>query len=96
MTDEEKSILSERMADYLLVLRTTIRLSQADIAEKIGVSRQTMVAFENKKRPLPWHIFMSLYLLFSNNKNSNQLMRVFGITTDELLQFVGIEETEED
>lgn len=96
MTEEEKSILCDRMAEHLLVLRTTIRLSQADLAERIGVSRQTIVAFENKKRPLPWHIFMSMYLLFSNNRNSYQLMRVYDIATDELLQYVGVEETEED
>lgn len=84
MTEEEKSIVLNNMTEHLLVLRTLLRLSQADLAKMIGVSRQTLVAVENKKRPLSWNTFLSLLLIFSKNPSSRQLLTLYGIYTDTL------------
>lgn len=84
MTDAEKSDVLEKMAEHLLVLRTLLRLSQADLAKMIGISRQTLVAVENKKRPLSWNTFLSLILVFSRNASSRQLLSLYGIYTDAL------------
>lgn len=42
----------------LPVLRARIGASQADISEKIGISRQTYNAIENGKKKLNWTVFL--------------------------------------
>lgn len=44
----------------LPVLRARLSLSQGDIAERIGVSRQTYSGIETGKREMTWQIFMAL------------------------------------
>lgn len=83
------------MADKLLVLRTMIRLSQAELAQMIGVSRQTIIAMETNKRPISWTSFLSLVLVFSKNQNTNQLLKLYGIYTDELERFLNKREGDE-
>ena len=83
------------MADKLLVLRTMIRLSQAELAQMIGVSRQTIIAMETNKRPISWTSFLSLVLVFSKNQNTNQLLKLYGIYTDELECFLNKREGDE-
>jgi len=94
MTEDVKKQLCLRMSDNLMVLRTMLRLSQAELASKIGVSRQTIVALEANKRPISWNTFLSLLLVFSKNQNTNQLLKLYEIYTDELEDylFVGIKE----
>lgn len=92
MTEEAKLLLCQRMSDKLLVLRTALRLSQADLAKRIGISRQTVVALEANKRPISWNTFLSLILFFSKNRNTDQLLRLYEIYTDELEQYLFIGE----
>lgn len=88
MTEETKNTLCQRMSEKLLVFRTMLRLSQADLAKKIGVSRQTVVSMESCKRPISWNTFLSLILLFSKNKSTNQLLKLYEIYTDELERYL--------
>lgn len=91
VTEENKIQLCTRMSDQLLVLRTVLRLSQADLAERIGVSRQTIIALENNKKPISWNTFLSLILVFSKNRNTAQLLKLYDIYTDELNAYLDIE-----
>ena len=59
------------MTNNLRVLRATLRWSQADLAERLGVSRQTVNAIETGKYD------PSLPLAFS-------IARVFGMTIEEI------------
>ena len=88
VTEETKRCLCQHMSQKLLVLRTMLRLSQAELAQVIGVSRQTVVAMEANKRPISWNTFLSLILVFSKHKSTNQLMRLCGIYTDELDRYL--------
>lgn len=96
MTEESKNELCQRMSDKLLVLRTMLRLSQADLAKIIGVSRQTVVSMESGKRPISWNTFLSLILVFSKNQGTNQLLKLYEIYTDELESLLFVEEEGED
>lgn len=71
MNTDEKARLCQHMSDHLLFLRTMLRLSQADLAKKIGVSRQTVVAMETQKRPISWNVFLALVLLFYKNPHTH-------------------------
>jgi DNA-binding XRE family transcriptional regulator len=91
MTNEEKSILMSQMAQNLPILRAKLSLTQVDLAERIGVSRHTLIAIENKQRQMSWPTFLSLMLFFSKNSGTNQLLGVLGIVTEELNEYLEVE-----
>lgn len=56
--------LINTMVTELPVLRARIGASQADISEKIGISRQTYNAIENGKKKLNRTVFFSIVCSF--------------------------------
>ena len=50
------------LTDELPVLRAKIGISQSELSNIIGVSRQTYSAIETKKRDMSWNVFLSLIL----------------------------------
>ena len=84
MNENIKEKMIENMTKNLPTLRAKASLSQAQLAEMIGVSRQTLVAVENKKRKMSWSIFMSCFLVLHKNPETNLLMKVYDIYTNEL------------
>ena len=64
MNENQKEILMEKMTQNLPVLRAKAGLTQAKLADIIGVSRQTLVAVENGKRKMTWNGFLSCFLVF--------------------------------
>lgn len=83
-----KEKLIKNMTDNLPMLRTRLGLTQEEIAEKIGVSRSTIISIENKKREMTWNTFLSLMLLFTKNESTNKLLMVLDIYTDEFQDFI--------
>lgn len=79
-TIREQSI--EAMTNNMVVLRTMLNLSQAELANLIGVGRQTLAAVENRKRKMTWSVFLSLMFVFSQNKQTNTLLTHLGVYSD--------------
>lgn len=76
MIDEtEKEELIQTMSAILPVLRAAIGISQGEIAEYIGISRQTYCALEIGKRQMSWNTFLSLFLFFISNSETNNLLK---------------------
>ena len=63
----------------LPVLRARIGASQADISERIGISRQTYNAIENGKKSMSWTVFLALYAVFSNDELTLQMLNSIDI-----------------
>ena len=85
-----KDELIKNMTENLPVLRAKLGITQEDLAEKIGISRSTIVSIENKKREMTWNPFLSLILVFTKNEDTNKLLNVMEIYTDELHDFIKI------
>ncbi len=83
-----KELLIANMTKNLPMLRTALGLTQEELADKIGVSRSTIISIENKKRDMTWNTFLSLVLLFIKNPNTDKLLNVLEIYTDELNEFI--------
>ena len=64
--------------------RARLGLSQTQLADCIGVTRQTISSIENQSRELSWTNFLSLLFLFLQNVQTAKLLPVMGIYTDEL------------
>lgn len=72
---KEKEELIQTLTETLPVLRAAIGISQGEIAEYIGISRQTYCALENGKRRMSWSTFLSLFLFFISNTETNNLLK---------------------
>jgi DNA-binding XRE family transcriptional regulator len=76
------------MASNLKVLRNKLGLTQEQIAEKIGVSRQTLANIENKKIEMSWNTFLALITVFRVEQSTSGLLEYFGIYTPELSEYL--------
>lgn len=74
-TSEEKSQLIARLTKELPALRGAAKATQDEIANAIGVSRQTYNAVEMQKRKMTWNTYMSLILFFDYNPNTHYTIR---------------------
>lgn len=59
-----KEELMSMLRNELPVLSARLGISQAKLAEMIGISRQTYNVIENGKREMTWPIFLSLVAFF--------------------------------
>ena len=62
------------LRNELPVLRAKARISQEDIANKIGISRQTYSSIETGKREMSWTTFLALIAFFQNNDSTKQML----------------------
>lgn len=80
----DKESLMKKLAIELPALRAKLGSSQADLAELIGVSRQTYSMIENQKKEMGWSIYMSLILVFSSNPKTSALLEFSGAFPKEI------------
>ena len=73
VTTAERNVINT-MVTELPVLRARIGASQADISEKIGISRQTYNAIENGKKKLNWTVFLALFAVFSSDERTLKML----------------------
>lgn len=74
-TPEEKDQLINRLAKELPALRGAAKATQDELANAIGVSRQTYNAVEMLKRKMTWSTYMALILFFDYNPNTYDTIR---------------------
>lgn len=87
MNKIEKELIL-KLSESLPLLRAKLNLSQEDLAFKIGITRQTISAFESKQREMTWSVFLALVLLFYRNQDTKQLLLAMSIYTKELDEFL--------
>lgn len=83
LTEEKKANLIQIMSEELPVLRAKAGLSQDEIANVIGISRQSFNLIEANKTKMTWRTCSALLMYFSLNKDTSNLMRMFGLLLDE-------------
>lgn len=83
-----KDELMAKMAENLMVLRNKLRLKQAELASKVGISRQTLLEIEKGKRCMSWNTFVALLSVFRENDSTSDLIDHFGVYTVELSRYL--------
>lgn len=68
-----------KMTSNLPVLRASVGLTQRNLSEKIGLSRQTVAAYETEKRDMTWSAYLALVCVFTQYESANKLMRHLGV-----------------
>lgn len=91
----DKDKLIDILTEDLPVLRAKIGLSQDELAELIGISRQTYSAIETRKRRMTWNTFLSILLVFDNNEKTNAMLDGMGAFSKELKEALNINNRKE-
>ena len=88
LNDTDREQLIKLLTEELPVLRAKIGLSQSELSNIIGVSRQTYSAIETKKRKMTWGTFISLVLFFEHNEKIRPLLISVGAFPESLEQML--------
>lgn len=86
VTKEEQQYFIDALAKELAPLRAKAGISQGDLANIIGVSRQTYSAIENGKKDMSWSTYLSLLLFFDYNYLTHQMIRKIDVFPQELVE----------
>ena len=77
---------TKRMIKHLPALRAVIRITQHELASKIGITRQSMMAIETGKRPLQWANYLALVLVFYHYDDSKKMMESLGLFDADIIR----------
>lgn len=82
--EDKKAALIDILTEELPSLRAKIAVTQEDLCEIVGISRQTYSAIETKKRKMSWNVFLSLIMFFTHNDKTAPIIESIGAFPDEL------------
>ena len=85
LSDEEKEKFINSLAPTLPALRTKAEISQEEMANLLGISRQTYSAIERRIRPMSWSTYLSLVLFFDHNQKTHRMLRLLELFPTELI-----------
>ena len=94
INEVDRCKLIKVLTDELPVLRAKIGISQGEISNIIGVSRQTYSAIETQKRDMSWNIFLSLILFFEHNEKTRDMIESIGAFPFSLQQMLNVDKRE--
>jgi len=95
MTEERKQEYISLMVANLPVLRAKQKLTQKDLADRIGVTNFSISGMEKGQRKMTWNTFISLLPVFLSNPDTADMMKLFGIYTQEIQTFLTFGDTRE-
>lgn len=78
ISENNRRKLISRLVDELPVLRIKLGLSQDELSNMVGISRQTYSAVETKRRDMSWSVYLALLLIFDCNEQTHQVIREMG------------------
>ena len=84
LTDKAKENLIDALTPELAALRAKADISQSELANLIGVSRQTYGSIERQDRRMTWGTYLSLILYYDYNPKTRQMLRATGAFPSEL------------
>lgn len=86
LSEEEKYALIEKLTPELPLLRAKAEISQEEIANIIGTSRQTYGAIERKARKMSWNTYLSLVWFYDYNRKTHKMIRKLDAFPHELIK----------
>lgn len=84
ISEDEKKVCIDKLAEVLPILRSKMGVSQDQLSNMIGLSRQTYSTLENRRRKMTWSVFLTLIFVFDHNENTHSLIREIGVFPEAL------------
>ena len=91
-TEDTKKKLINTLTNELKVLRAKVGITQQELADRLGVSRQTYGMIENKTQDMNWSQYLALTFLFKNNEDTSKILEWTGAYTPELERYLKLHE----
>lgn len=88
ISEERKMILIDKLCSELNILRIKAELSQEELANIIGISRQTYSSIESGKRKMSWRTYFPLMMYFASNPMTNSFMKSLDIIPEEFEKII--------
>ena len=85
LTDEERDKYIGALHENLAVLRMKAGISQVDLCNILGVTRQTYNAIETKRKRMMWPTYLSLIFFFDSISETRETLRSLPCYPQELL-----------
>lgn len=85
LSEVEKDAFIATLTPNLPVLRARAEISQEELANLLGISRQTYSAIERKVRKMSWNTYLSLILFFDHNQKTHKMLRMLSLFPKELV-----------
>lgn len=90
LDEARKEQLIGILTNELKVLRAKVQISQQELADRLGISRQTYVAIENKSQKMAWNNFLALLLIFKSNEDTAKILEWIGAYPPELERYIAL------
>lgn len=91
MDQINKEELIDKFIYELPILRARIDMTQDEISEIAGLSRQTYSALETQKRKMTWSNFMALLFVFYFNPVTKEEIENAGVFPSELKKIMAVD-----
>ena len=88
--ETQKEELINILTNELKMLRSKVEISQQELANRLGVSRQTYGAIESKTQKMTWSNFLALLLLFMSNEDTAKIIDWIGAYPPELERYLSL------
>ena len=85
LTEEERNHYIDALKEYLPALRVKADISQTELCNIIGVSRQTYSAIETGKKRMMWPTYLALVLFFDSIRETREMLRSSSAYPQDLL-----------
>lgn len=85
LSDAEKDGYIATLTPKLNTLRIQAGVSQEELANLIGVSRQTYSAIERKVRRMSWSTYLSLVLYYDHNLKTHEMLHLLSLFPESLI-----------
>ena len=82
----QKDEYVQNLTSKLAALRAHADISQEDLANIIGTSRQTYHAIETSKRTMSWSTYLSLIFFYDAVEDTSQMIRELGLYPTQLVE----------
>lgn len=83
---EQKKTYIARLSDELPMLRAKAGVTQAELANLIGISRQTYCAMETGIKEMSWSTYLSLMFIYDSIAPTSQIIRKLDIYPEGLIE----------
>lgn len=80
----DKDKLIAKLTEELPSLRAKIGITQEELCDIVGISRQTYSSIETKKRKMSWNIYLSLIMFFIHNDKIAPIIEMIGAFPQQL------------
>ncbi len=95
MDQINKEELIDKFIYELPILRARIDMTQDEISEIAGLSRQTYSALETRKRKMTWSNFMALFFVFYFNPATRDALERASLSPDKLKEIMMVDHRSE-